>query len=137
MRTALDTNVFSLMWANGDASMQAESMLLQARREGSLIICPVVYVELRANPVMGSAIDLFLKEAAIEVDFSMTPDMWREAGDRFSRYCERRRQSGGGEAKGLVADFLVGAHALMGSERLLTFDVKRFEVDFPELNLMR
>ncbi len=137
MKTAVDTNVFSIMWEGRERAQLAESLLLEARRAGSLIVSAVTYAEMMANPAMQpDAVQKFLHDAKIDVDFAMGFAVWEEAGLRFRRYAERRRRSGGGEARGLLADFVVGAHALLRSDRLLTFDLRRYEKDFPEVTLM-
>jgi predicted nucleic acid-binding protein len=47
-----------------------------------------------------------------------------------------RRNSGGGELRRLLVDFLIGAHAELRAERLLTLDPSRYTQDFPALRLM-
>jgi predicted nucleic acid-binding protein len=36
----------------------------------------------------------------------------------------------------LLADFLIGSHALVQADRLLTLDPHRYSQDFPEVRLM-
>jgi len=42
----------------------------------------------------------------------------------------------GGQPRRILADFVVGAHALLRTDRLFTFDRDRYMTDFPELPLM-
>jgi predicted nucleic acid-binding protein len=39
-------------------------------------------------------------------------------------------------SKRLLGDFIVGAHALLQADRLMTFDPKRYKSHFPELKLL-
>ena len=107
------------------------------RSQGVIVLCPVVYAEMLANPVMSAPkLQDFLSQTRIIVNFELTPEVWQEAGTRFGIYAERRRRSGGGEPRRLLADFLVGAHALLQADRLLTFDQGRYRLDFSELVLV-
>jgi predicted nucleic acid-binding protein len=38
--------------------------------------------------------------------------------------------------KRLLADFIIGSHALAQADRLMTLDPKRYRQDFPELKLI-
>lgn len=108
-----------------------------AQRDGALMISPVVYAELLASPFLAKEqVHRFLSTRGIGLQHGMAMGVWEEAGLRFGRYAARRKRSGGGEPQRLLADFIVGAHALLHAERLLTFDRKRYEVDFPELALV-
>ena len=130
----MDTNIFSLLWEGRERAQLVQSLLLEARRAGSLVISGVTYAEMLANPAMQpEAVRKFLEDAEIEIDFSMASAVWEEAGLEFRRYAERRRRSGGGEARGVYADFIVGAHAMVRADRLFTLDKGRYERDFPEL----
>jgi predicted nucleic acid-binding protein len=66
----------------------------------------------------------------------MKDEVWLDAGRRFARYATRRRKSGSGEAKRLLADFVIGSHALLQSDRLMSLDVDRYRRHFPELKLV-
>jgi len=37
----------------------------------------------------------------------------------------------------LLVDFLIGAHALVQADRLMTLDAKRYQRDFPELKIIQ
>jgi hypothetical protein len=101
------------------------------------VIAAPVYAELLAYPYATlEFLERFLDGGAIEVDFELTPEVWKEAGRRFSRYAARRRRSGGHQPQRLLADFIIGAHALRHADRLLTLDVARYRRDFPELRLI-
>jgi len=81
-------------------------------------------------------LDHSLASTRVEVDFVIDEPVWREAGQRFANYADRRRKSGGGEARRLVVDFLIGAHASLHADRLFTFDPRFFAQDFPKLPLI-
>jgi predicted nucleic acid-binding protein len=78
----------------------------------------------------------FIHDTRIVSDFDIAGDVWREAALRFARYAERRRKSGGGSPRRMVVDFIVGTHALLMADCLLTLDRERYARDFPELQLI-
>jgi predicted nucleic acid-binding protein len=72
----------------------------------------------------------------VAVDFELGEQVWLEAGRRYAGYAKRRRQSGQEQPRRLLADFVIGAHALLTADRLITLDRGRYERDFPELKLV-
>lgn len=62
--------------------------------------------------------------------------IWDLAGRAFAAYCRERRRSGGGIAKRLLSDFVIGAHAQLHADRLATLDQERYRAYFPELVLI-
>jgi predicted nucleic acid-binding protein len=137
VRTAIDTNVLSAIWSSEPSAPALLDQIDLALKEGGLVICPAVYSELYAYPGADqSFIDNFLRVSRIEVDWSMQPQIWQMAGERFSEYSERRRHHRVTGPKRFLADFLVGAHALAKAGRLLTLDQQRFRSSFPELKLL-
>lgn len=134
MRTALDTNILSALWSAEPLSAAMVDTLEEAATAGSLVICGVVYAELLAHPKANAQfVDEFLAATDIAIDFAAGEPVWREVAARYAKYAARRRASRGGSAKRLVADFMVGAHALLRADRLLTLDRSRYARDFPEL----
>jgi len=137
LRVALDSNVISALWSGEPIASFASSQLHEARQGNKLLICAPVYAELLAYPkAPESFVEKFLQETGITVDFDITEAIWRDAGRRFSRYASRRRHSGGGHPRRLLVDFLVGAHALIKANSLVTLDRERYGKDFPELQLL-
>jgi predicted nucleic acid-binding protein len=95
-----------------------------------------VYAEISAYPNASIGfVDQFLADTHIAVDFDLGEPVWREAARGFADYAARRRTSGGGQPKRLLADFAIGAHALLHADRLLTLDPARYSQDFPTLRL--
>jgi predicted nucleic acid-binding protein len=70
------------------------------------------------------------------VDFLLEEPVWRKAAERFAAYAQRRRSSGGGSAKRVLADFLIAAHALLNADQFFTLEASRYRQDFPELRLL-
>jgi predicted nucleic acid-binding protein len=129
--------VISALWTGEPSSQHCKAALENAQRRGALVICAPVYCELHACPgVTPEIISSFLQDTGIAADFEIGEDVWREAASRFARYANRRRRSGGESPKRLLVDFIVGAHALLAADCLLTLDQDRYSRDFPELKLV-
>jgi hypothetical protein len=134
LRTAIDTNVLSALWSGENLASVVSEALYEAAADGGLVICGVVYAELLAHPKAKlDFVDEFLLSTGISIDFDLGEPVWREASRRFAKYAARRRAARGGGARRLLADFIVGAHALIRSDRLLTLDRSCYARDFPDL----
>jgi predicted nucleic acid-binding protein len=137
VRTAVDTNVISALWSGEPAAAGTEELLFSARQEGGLVICAPVYAELLAYPgATRSFVETFLRDTDIEVYTDLPLELWTRAGEAFSAYAERRRKDKAGHPKRLLIDFVVGAHALLLADRLLTLDANRYRTAYPELKLI-
>jgi predicted nucleic acid-binding protein len=137
MRTAIDTNVISALWSGEPLAAKVASELAEAQTLGGLVICGAVYAELLAHPsATPNFVDGFLRDTKVVIDFDSDEALWRTAATSFAAYAHRRRRSGGGAPKRLLVDFLVGAHALLRADRLMTLDGERYEREFPKLRIV-
>jgi predicted nucleic acid-binding protein len=136
VRTAIDTNILSSLWS-GEPTAQGISIALnEAQGLGGLVISPAVYAELRAYPrVTKEFVDEFLANTNIVVDWVLDDAVWQLVADRFGAYAEQRRAEAGAP-KRLLADFIVGAHALLHADRLMTLDHGRYAREFAELKVV-
>jgi predicted nucleic acid-binding protein len=137
MTTALDSNVLVAFWDRDDTlNSLAASALNGASALGGLIISAPVYAELLASPGRTeSFLDAFLAETAILVDWNLDEGVWRAAGRAFQAYARRRNKRDTGPRR-ILADFLIGAHALRRGYRLLTLDDHRYRAAFPRLQVV-
>jgi predicted nucleic acid-binding protein len=137
VRTAIDANIISSIWSSEPTAEKIIEQLRMAKQEGVLLISPFAFAELLAHPNM-TAGDLrsFLDATGIVIDYKLEERLWTESGLRYARYAMRRRQATGEGPRRILADFLIGAHALVQAERLLTLDPTRYQQDFPELLLL-
>jgi predicted nucleic acid-binding protein len=137
MRTAIDTNVLSALWSKEPLASDIANTLGNAKTEGGLVVGAPVYAELLAYPkATESFVNSFLEDTGIDVDFEFQQRVWLEAGRRFARYAKRRRRTAQQAPRRLLADFIIGSHALAQADRLMTLDPKRYKQDFPELKLI-
>jgi predicted nucleic acid-binding protein len=136
MRTAIDTNVLSALWSKEPAAPDIARNLAHAKSEGGLVVSAPVYAELLAYPKATEAfVNGFLSDTGIDVDFGLEQSVWIEAGRRFARYAQRRRRATRQSPKRLLADFVIGSHALARADRFMTLDPHRYKRDFPDLRL--
>jgi predicted nucleic acid-binding protein len=137
VRTAIDSNVISAIWSGEPTAPKLIAQLGEARLEGALLISPFVFAELHAYPEASAEfIREFIESTGVFLDYQLKEQVWAEAGSRFASYAARRRQSSGTAPKRLLADFLIGAHALVQADRLMTLDPSRYRQDFPEVPLL-
>jgi predicted nucleic acid-binding protein len=137
VRTAIDINILSALWSDKHTATELAQQLGSARSHGALLISPVVYAELLAYPkATESFVNGFLSDTGIVVDFGIESSVWVDAGSRFAHYATQRRKEGHGPPKRLLADFLVGSHALLQADRLMSLDANRYKRYFPELKLV-
>jgi predicted nucleic acid-binding protein len=136
MKTALDTNILSNIWSGQPMEAAIRSALRKLEQSGPLVISPPVYAEALAHPTYSEeGVHRFLEITGITVDFALADSVWTEAGRRYREYAIRRRQSQAEPPRRILADFLVGSHALLQADQLLTLDVKFYRTNFPELTL--
>jgi predicted nucleic acid-binding protein len=137
MRTAIDTNVLSALWSKKPSAADIARILGNAKAEGDLVVSAPVYAELLAYPKAAeSFVNGFLADTGIAVDCEFEKLVWVTAGRRFARYAKRRRRSAREGPKRLLADFIIGSHALARADRFMTLDPKRYARDFPDLKLI-
>jgi predicted nucleic acid-binding protein len=133
--TAIDTNVFVSLWdENKVVYLKAREALDSVLAEGQLVVAAPVYAELLARPYRTQRmLNQFFSEAAVQVDWNISEQVWRMAGEASQAHGVRRRASRGGEPRRIIADFVIGAHALMNGYSLLTLDRAFFVRNFPGL----
>jgi predicted nucleic acid-binding protein len=138
MTTAIDSNIFVAFWDGNDAlNSLVQSALNAAWNRGSLVIAAPVYAELLAFPTRSEAfLDTFLEETGIAVDWEMDEAIWRMAGRVFQSYAARRRRHRDSGPRWILADFLIGAHALRRGYRLITLDSGLYKTAFPRLTIV-
>ena len=117
MITAVDTNVLlDVFRPDPRHGPQSADWLHRAYDDGAIVVCDVVYAEL--VPFFGDR--MTLDRALREVNATLSPidsAIAYEAGMRWMRY----RRAGGPRTR-IVADFLIGAHALAAADTFLTRD---------------
>jgi len=137
MTTAIDTNVIVALWDAEDSLHRvARAALDKAFNEGALVISGAVYAELAAaRGRTETFIDGFCEQTSIGVEWELGERVWRVAGAAFQSYAARRRKQRKAEPRRILADFLIGAHALVSGYKLLTLDARVYQSSFPKLGI--
>jgi len=134
---AIDSNILIDFIGNDpSAADAADQALRRALASGPVVACDVVLAEVVTGLGNGSAVMDALEE--LGVDFSPLEQRSAvRAGEMQRRYIERRRAAlGRPESPRVVADFLVGAHALLQCQGLITRDAGFFRDYFKGLKLI-
>jgi predicted nucleic acid-binding protein len=97
-----------------------------------------VYAELRGfRGRTEGYLDHLLADTYIHVDWDLDEEVWRVAGTANQAFSERRRRQNLGGPRRILADFLIGAHALVNGYTLLTLDQRHYRAAFPKLKLQK
>jgi len=153
MITAVDTNIlFDVLIPDAPHGDQSERALAEALRAGAVVISDPVYAELAVHFPEQDKLDRFLADTGLRLEASKA-DALHRAGRAWSEYVRRRPalacpQCGATQdlhcdkcgasvqpRQHVVADFIIGAHALTQADRLLTRDRGYYATYFPELKL--
>lgn len=156
MITAVDTNVLLALLYDEDYADASEAELRRAYRAGNVVITPIVYAELAADGHFDdrSALDQFLEDLSIRL-VDPSPEALFRAGQQFDRYTNRRPNGlqcpSCGEKRTvrcencaepltprqhIAADFVVGGHAAVDADALISFDTAFYRTYFSDVDVV-
>ena len=131
MLTAVDSSVLLDVLTNSAAHADSsEQALRKAAGEGGLIICECVLAEIRPAFAISGHVDEFLGDwELLFCPPRAKAHCWR--GKFLLRMCSALAEKGG-----IIADFLIGAHAKVHADRLLARDRGYLRDYFSSLKLL-
>lgn len=134
---AVDSSVLiDLLGDNPGTADAAEQCVRDALAHGPVVLCDVVVSEITAG--LGHGTDIM--DVVEEMGLRYAPVDRRaaiRAGEMQRRYKERRRAAGlSGSLPRTVPDFIVGAHALLQCNALITRDAGFFRDYFKGLKII-
>jgi hypothetical protein len=131
MITAVDSNILlDVLGADLTFGPSSAHALRTTVRQGQLLACEVVWAEVAGSFASAAAAQNALK--LLNLDFSpLTVETALEAGIAWKAYRSR-----GGPKTRVTADFLIGAHALLKADRLLTRDRGFYRSYFKRLTIV-
>jgi predicted nucleic acid-binding protein len=129
--TLVDSNVLLDIVTDGQAWADwSQDQLERAALDGPLIINDVIYAEVSARYASIEAVDAMLGDLNIEVAPIPRAALFL-AGKAYVQY-----RAGGGLRTGVLADFFIGAHAVVEQLPLLTRDARRYQTYFRTIELI-
>jgi predicted nucleic acid-binding protein len=132
LKTAVDTSVIlDVLSADARFGEASRDALRTAYDRGALVACDVVWAEIRAH----FSTDSTFEEMVGLLGVGFEP-MDAETAALAGRLWRESRRGSGGTRTRVVADFLIGAHALLRAEALLTRDRGFYRRSFKSLRVI-
>jgi hypothetical protein len=156
MITAVDTNILlDILIPDEPFSLSSKNLLDRHVSMGQLIICEVVYGELAAGFRSENELKTFLVETGIQFTYSNEKSLYI-AGTRWAEYARKGNKDlvscpACGKTFGVscpqcktpfakrlyvLADFLIGAHALTHADCIISRDLGVYKIYFKDLNVV-
>jgi len=131
MITFVDTNVLlDVFLPDPKWGQKSKIRLEQSFNQGSLIINEIIYAELTPQFSSKALLDDVLKTLSIRI---VSLDL--KAAYRAGRIWKNYRKAGGKRNR-ILADFLIGAHAEIEAEQLLTRDRGFYKKYFSDIHVI-
>ncbi|HEU4457824.1 MAG TPA: type II toxin-antitoxin system VapC family toxin [Methylibium sp.] len=127
---AVDSSVLIDLIGDGAGAEAAAHSLRDALHHGPVVVCDVALAEICTALKQGSDVLGYLEGAGLRYSAVESKAALR-AGEMQRRYRQR-----GGEGQRAVPDFLVGAHALLQCDGLITRDADFFRDYFKGLKVI-
>jgi len=131
MITFVDTNILlDVFLPDPEFGEKSSGYLERSFHEGSLIINEIVYAELAPQFSSQRLLDKTLLKLGIRI-LPIDRETAYTAGIAWQQY-----RRAGGKRERIISDFLIGAHALVHTDRLLTRDRGFYKIYFKNLKVI-
>ena len=154
MITAIDTNILlDILIPDAEYAQRSKELIDTCHEKGQLMICEIVYSELASQFPSDLELKSFLNETYIRLVNSnesvlvLTGEKWKHftrsrsdkpqcptCGEKVSVHCPKCRKDISFRQH-IISDFIIGAHALVNAELLLTRDRGFYRTYFRDLKI--